>query len=241
MIKNKITMLIMAATIITIGGCCNYIGKERASSLKDKQIKIVAFGDSITAAVGLGTEQKWTSLLEKKLNSHKKNIHWTVVNSGIGGNTSREGLMRFEKDVLSFQSDIVLVQFGGNDAGTVADRAVSVEEFKHNLNIMYEAIKTQMMLLSYPPIIDDWHSDGKSVRYAAYGGFDRYVELYRQAARDFCREKNVKIIDIETALRKACKEFSTQEIVMKDGIHLTAKGNEIICQTVYNDLKKVKK
>lgn len=95
--------------------------KARVFDVKDKQIKIVAFGDSITEAViGLGPEQKWTVLLEKKLNRHSRDIYWTVVNSGVGGNTSREGLARIEKDVFAHKPDIVLVEFGGND--TVADK-----------------------------------------------------------------------------------------------------------------------
>ena len=203
-------------------------------------LKIVAFGDSITeAVVGLNLEQKWTTLLEKKLNSHSKGICWMVVNSGIGGNTSREGLARIEKDVMANKPDIVLVEFGGNDATNDPDRAVSIEEFNRNMGKMYEKIMSanaQMVLLTFTPVVDDWHCIGKHEKYAACGGLDHFVEFYRQATREFANEKSLKLIDIDAVLRKAYITHSQDQIILKDGVHLTAKANEIVAETIYDCL-----
>jgi len=84
-------------------------------SLMRHAIKIVAFGDSITLAKEQVEQDKWTTLVQVRL---KEDIGREVrmVNAGVGGNTSREGLRRIESGVLRHNPDIVLVEFGGNDA-----------------------------------------------------------------------------------------------------------------------------
>ncbi len=206
-----------------------------------ENLKIVAFGDSITeAVVGLEPEQKWTVLLEKRLNDSSANVDYMVINSGVGGNTSREGLARIEKDVIAHKPDIVLVEFGGNDATNDPNRTVSIEEFNRNMAMMYEKItgaKAQMVLLTFTPVIDDWHSVGKHEKYAACGGFDHFIEFYRQATREFAKEKSLTLIDVDAVLRKAYITHSQDQIILKDGVHLTAKANEIVAKTVYDYLK----
>lgn len=200
-------------------------------------MKIVAFGDSITEAViGLEPEQKWTVLLEKRLNDSSANVDYMVINSGVGGNTSREGLARIEKDVISHKPDIVLVEFGGNDAAADEKREVSLEEYRSNLEIICEKladINADMILLTFTPIINDWHSCKK---FALAGGLDGHVELYREVTRKFAQERGLKLIDIDMVLRKACTEFSPEEIILKDGVHLTAKANEIVAEIIYDCL-----
>lgn len=56
-----------------------------------------------------------------------------MINSGVGGNTSREALDRIGKDVLVYRPDLVMVEFGGNDATPDPNREVSPDEFEENL------------------------------------------------------------------------------------------------------------
>ena len=204
-----------------------------------KEITIVAFGDSITEAIiDLRPEQKWTILLEKKLNSYK-NICWTVVNSGVGGNTSREGLARIQKDVISYKPDIVLVEFGGNDACPDKERAVCLKEYINNLDAISEKLVctgVEVILLTFSPIVDDWHIFGDDEKYMNVGGLDNFIELYRKASREFAKEKDLKLIDIDVVLRKACIMHARDQIIMKDGVHLTAKANEIVSDAICNYL-----
>src|SRR6185503_17521387 len=69
---------------------------------------VVCLGDSITHA-GYPAE------LEKMLLVR-------VINAGIPGNTSRQGLARLEKDVLSHKPAAVVVLFGTNDIRKDAPR-----------------------------------------------------------------------------------------------------------------------
>ena len=77
---------------------------------------IVAFGDSMTECKALEPSARWPGLLQRRLNRASAGIRCVVVNAGVGGNTSREGLARLERDVLPHRPDLTLVQFGGNDA-----------------------------------------------------------------------------------------------------------------------------
>src|SRR5437868_298093 len=63
---------------------------------------VVCLGDSIT-------RRGYPECLEKLLPVR-------VVNAGVNGNTSRQGLARLKRDVLSRQPDVVVLFFGANDS-----------------------------------------------------------------------------------------------------------------------------
>ena len=71
-------------------------------------------------------------------------------------------------------------------------KEVSLEEYKNNLEAINKKssdINVEMILLTFPPIINTWHSAGKHKRYSSMGGLDEFVELYRDATREFAKEK----------------------------------------------------
>ena len=94
---------------------------------------IVAFGDSMTECKALEPSKRWPGLLQRRLNRASAGIRCEVVNAGVGGNTSREGLARLERDVLPHRPDLTLVQFGGNDTTPDPARAVPFDEYVRNL------------------------------------------------------------------------------------------------------------
>ena len=51
-------------------------------------------------------------------------IRFKVINAGVGGESDREKMRRFESDVLAKAPDILLVQFGGNNAGFISPDGV---------------------------------------------------------------------------------------------------------------------
>jgi len=73
---------------------------------------IVAFGDSLTAGYGADTGESYPDYLEKDLNA--SGYHYQVVNQGISGNTTKDGVDRLQ-DALSLKPELVIVAFGGND------------------------------------------------------------------------------------------------------------------------------
>lgn len=70
---------------------------------------VVVLGDSIAAGVGASASEKgFVSVLSARLNT-------PIVNAGKSGDTTADGLARFETDVLAHDPDIVVIELGGND------------------------------------------------------------------------------------------------------------------------------
>jgi acyl-CoA thioesterase I len=96
-------------------------------------IRIVAFGDSLTAGYGLSLNESYPALLEQEL--LKQGLKVEVINSGVSGETSAGGVRRAEF-IRGLEPDIVLFGLGGNDAL----RLLSSEELEKNLTTSLEIL-----------------------------------------------------------------------------------------------------
>ena len=78
-----------------------------------KPIRIVAFGDSLTAGYGVKPRHAFPAQLQKALKARGHNV--VVVNAGVSGDTTAAGLERIAWAVPD-GTDAVILEFGGNDA-----------------------------------------------------------------------------------------------------------------------------
>ena len=69
---------------------------------------IVCHGDSLTEGSDLEKSYTWPHLVENRINV-------TVINNGIGGDTSGGLLSRFYQDVVRYQPEMVVILGGTND------------------------------------------------------------------------------------------------------------------------------
>ena len=69
---------------------------------------VLAFGDSLTAGVGVGSEQSYPSVLSRHLG-------FKVINAGVPGEVSAEGKARLMAMLETNRPDLVLLCHGGND------------------------------------------------------------------------------------------------------------------------------
>jgi lysophospholipase L1-like esterase len=144
-------------------------------------IKVIAFGDSITAggeasSVALQYPSRYMAYLRSQF--PRANI--TLENGATGGDNTVMGLQRLEEKVLSRGPDLVLVAFGMNDHNRAGVGGVDPAEFGKNLVEMVHRIrertKAEVILLSTFPPNPDWHfSSHRMAQYAA---------ATEQAARD---------------------------------------------------------
>src|ERR1700693_3229768 len=74
---------------------------------------IVAFGDSLTAGLGVTPENSYPARLQARLRS--EGYAYRVVNAGVSGDTTAGGLRRVDW-ALKSRPDIVIVALGANDA-----------------------------------------------------------------------------------------------------------------------------
>ena len=73
---------------------------------------ILAFGDSLTAGLGVPVDKAYPARLERRL--RKDGYTYRVINAGVSGETTAGGLRRVDW-ALQSRPDIAIVELGAND------------------------------------------------------------------------------------------------------------------------------
>ena len=158
----------------------------RDPAAKEDVATVVLFGDSITQAGNCEEPDRWPVRLRQRLAERCPDRPFNLVNAGVGGNTSREGLARLDRDVLAHRPDIVTVEFGGNDATPDRNRHVDLAEFRANIETICRGVRAAgavPVLLTFTPIVDAQHGFTADLQFREKGGPDAYIEDYREATR----------------------------------------------------------
>ena len=83
-----------------------------APGAAERPIKIVAFGDSLTAGFQIPASAAFPAQLERALKA--KGIATEIANAGVSGDTAAGGLARLEWSVPQ-DADAVILELGAND------------------------------------------------------------------------------------------------------------------------------
>ena len=102
--------------------------------------RIVAFGDSLTAGLGVSPEDAYPSQLARWLRA--KGFPYEVINAGVSGDTTAGGLRRVDW-ILKTRPKLVIVELGANDGL----RGQPLEETFNNLNGIIERLKGQGVIV----------------------------------------------------------------------------------------------
>lgn len=139
---NKIKLIAALAVIALIFLVATRESKDNLSYIELKRdATILAFGDSITYGYGVMQKDSYPAQLQKKTGLH-------VINAGISGEESSEGLSRLSA-LLVNKPDLVILCHGGNDIL----RKRSDEKLKTNLIAMINLIKesgAKVLLVGVP-------------------------------------------------------------------------------------------
>ena len=81
----------------------------------ENHIRFVTLGDSIVHGHIVPAEAAWPARLEARLRERYPQVPWTVINSGICGETTVQGLARLHRDGLRFRPHVLFIAFGLND------------------------------------------------------------------------------------------------------------------------------
>ena len=153
-----------------------------------QRVKIIAFGDSITAGgdatnANLIFWQRWARELRAKYRA----ATIEAVNGATGGDTTVQGLDRLEQKVLSQHPDLVLIGFGMNDHN-IAGFGTTLENFENNLRTMADRIRAktgaEIVFFSTFPPNPKWH----------YGSHN--MTAYALATEKVAREKGCAFADV---------------------------------------------
>ena len=151
-------------------------------------VRIVAFGDSITAGgeasePGLIFWERWATALRGKY----PRATIVTTNGATGGDTTVQGLQRLQEKVLSQKPDLVLIGFGMNDHNREG-YGVPLDKFAANLRTMIARIRAEtgaeVLLFSAFPPNPKWH----------YGSHN--MAAYAEATERVAREEGCAFADV---------------------------------------------
>src|SRR5262245_61453268 len=109
-----------------------------ASPPQAQTIHILAFGDSLTAGLGLEPQQAFPARLEAALKARGHDI--VIANAGVSGDTSTAGAERLDWSLVP-EIDGVIVELGSNDAL----RGIDPQETEKALDRILSALKQRKL------------------------------------------------------------------------------------------------
>lgn len=107
-----------------------------ASTTTETRPKIIAFGDSLTAGLGLTAEETYPAQLQKLLDA--KAYRYEVVNAGVSGDTTAGGVRRIDW-VMDGQVKFIVLELGANDIL----RGQPIPALKENLSKIIESAQSK--------------------------------------------------------------------------------------------------
>jgi len=171
-------------------------------------IKIIAFGDSLTAGLGLPLSESYPAQLEGRLRERAYEIQ--IINSGVSGETTAGNRLR--ADFIRAQNPhIVILGIGGNDAL----RFLSIDDAFANIH----STLTTLLSGQNPPTVLLLSMLAPSNAGTEYKkSFDA---MYASLATEF----NVPLVPFIVNEVARTKEF-----LQADGIHPTKEGYSLLIE-----------
>ena len=169
---------------------------------------LVCYGDSITAGYGLQTGQSFPDALQRDLD--RRSYHYRVSNQGTSGATTKDAVANL-RAILALHPEVVIVEFGGNDGL----RGLPLAQTRQNLDEVLTAlenahIKVLLAGITLPP---------------NYG--QDYIGQFEMVFRTLATKHHTAFVPMIYR-----DMVHVPETIQPDGIHPTAKGSEIIAQTL---------
>jgi acyl-CoA thioesterase I len=178
---------------------------------------IVFLGDSLTAGLGVGQDRAFPTLIAEKVRA--ANLPFDVVNAGVSGDTSADGLHRLDW-LLQRRIDVLVIALGANDGL----RGLSPTVLWENLQAIIDKAKAknpQVQIIvagmQMPPNL----------------GAEYTAEFERVFAG--VAQKNSAVL-IPFLLERV---GGHRELNQPDQIHPTAAGHKIIADVVWRTLEPI--
>lgn len=174
----------------------------------DSRPVIVCFGDSLTAGFGIDSSASYPSDLQRLLDA--AGYRYRVVNEGVSGDTTKDGLERIDS-VLAHKPQIVVLEFGGNDGL----RGLPVSFTQQNIAAMIERLQ---------------HGGAK----VALAG----ISLPPQYGHDYIARFDAMYPTLSKQFRLPLLPFLLQDVygvdgdIQADGVHPTAQGAKQVATNI---------
>lgn len=183
--------------------CLCSCSKQEIKNYPAKEGPVVAFGDSLTYGYGVSAQEAFPALLEKMWNKE-------VINLGVSGDTSLQGLARKE-EIKNFRPSFVLIEFSAND--------------------FFKKVPREQTKKALEDIVDYTHSLGAVAVLIDTGG-NSLMKPYRKIIKQISKEKNALYIE------GIMDGIFNNKSLKSDNIHPNEEGYKKIAQKIDKVLKK---
>jgi acyl-CoA thioesterase-1 len=178
---------------------------------------ILVLGDSLAAGYGVEPSEAYPALLQEKISA--AGLNFTVVNAGVSGDTSADGLNRINW-LLRRPVNVLILELGGNDGL----RGISPSTTATNLQTIVDRVKqkypqAQIIIagMQMPPNMGE-----------------TYVTAFRDIFPTLAKNNHAALVPflLEGVGGKA-------ELNQPDHIHPNAAGHRIVADNVWKVLKPI--
>ena len=217
-----------------------------------ESVVLAFFGDSVTHGEFEFTNGYKESVHRPELVFHKLladrikaefGTEVTVINAGIGGNFSDDGLARIQADVLDKKPDFCCVMFGTNDVTNARKGQEALDKYAQNMKEIISKLQAQNIevLVMTPGMLcsrgvkgfkGGWwfiHKYYESLQKS--GKMDQYVDAMRKVAK----EMNVPVADAYAEWKALEKKGVDTTAMLVNGVnHPTAEAHQIFADKLYD-------
>lgn len=202
--------------------------------LKDKDT-IVFAGDSVTDAdksvTSDGLGNGYVKLVHDALIAFCPEREFRVINAGVNGNTSRDLLARWQKDVVEKKPDVLFLMIGINDVWRHFDykhpsvRFISKEEYRNNLQDICEQISGVRDFYLLPPYYMERNRNDE---------MRRMTEEYAKIAVEVADRYGAITLNVQASFDDYMQHRSGQSISW-DRVHPGAIGSLILARSILKE------
>ena len=176
--------ILLLALLLGLTGC------ERSPAVLPEGAVILVFGDSIAYGTGAASGESFPAVLEKLVGRK-------VVNAGVPGELTRDGLKRLPGVLAEVRPHLVILCHGGEDMTKEVEAGEIIANLRKMVQLIGEA-KAEVFLIAVPPPAPHFQP----------------AAFYNQIARDM--EVSIEVYALSNVL--SSKETHSE------GLHPNAKG-----------------
>lgn len=196
-----------------------------------KKTKVIFFGDSITeAAVNPGG---YIVRLDSMCKKEGKGNDFEFIGAGISGNKVYDLYLRMENDVLAKNPDVVIIYIGVNDVWHKASSGTGTDADKFEK--FYQAILDKLTAKNIKVILCTPATIGEKTDFSNQQDGD--MNQYSNIIRSLASKNNLPVVDLRKSFLdynlKNNPENKAKGILTSDGVHLNAKGNQLVADEMW--------
>jgi len=162
----------------------------------------------------------------------------TVLNAGVGGNNTRNGLARMDRDVIAKEPDLCFIAFGMNDAVNSRNH-VPIDEFGKNLTKMAATCQKagiRPVFITVNPCNEEkLYTRHKIDHYKPHGGANAMIVEYNRVIKNVAEDAGADVIDWHTeVMRRSGSSIDPGSVLRVDGVHLSPQGLAALARLAAN-------